>query len=157
MGQTAGSTRPYLVLAWFEGLVVSLGAAAGIVSTPHIGSATGDLLLFSPDSALDAFSWLLAYAIAGWLGWRIYTLRPQSRAMKVWVVMLACMLGWRPVFYFAGAGWPGAVFLALAAFATALLLPTLAVLGRAAAWTGAALLTWLGYCSVHLFAAASMG
>jgi tryptophan-rich sensory protein len=137
--------RPILALAWFESLVVSLGAVGGIISPPRSLSLAPHSPLVVAPTTLDAFVWLLAFVLVAWLGWCVHLSRPRSVTALVWGVALVCMLVWRPLLYFAGAIWPGAIVLLLATSAMALLVPLVAAFSLAASWVCMPLLFWLGY------------
>jgi len=146
----AGADLPNLKLVLFEGVVVSLGAASGIAFAPRLllpGMPSFVLVIPSPVTAL---AWLLAFAIVGWLGWRIHIEKRRGLALAIWGVMFASLLAWRLFLYAFGAVWLGAAVLALAALLAAVLLPLVVSIGAGVAWTLLPLVLWLGYSSAGL-------
>ncbi len=146
----AGADLPNLRLALFEGIVVSLGAASGIAFAPRL--LPPGLLSFVPvmPSPLTALVWLMAFAIVGWLGWRIHIEKRRGLMLVVWSIMFASLLVWRLFLYACGAVWLGAAVLALAALLATVLLPLVVSIGAGTAWTLLPLVLWLGYSSSGL-------
>ncbi len=146
-----GTGRPILKLAWFEGMVVSLGASIGIVwasKSPVVPQRLSSLAL--PASA-TYFAWLLAFVLVGWLGWHIHMKRPKSMAFLVWILLVACMLIWRPLFCGANTIWLGTMTGISASLLATLLLPLVAAIDIAAGWICLPLLIWLGYRAVLIY------
>jgi hypothetical protein len=142
--EAGGQERRILTLAWFEGVVVSIGAAGGIISAPRSASIVQHFPLVAMPTALEAFASILAFGLVAWLGWCVHVYRPNGLTGLVWGVMLACMLAWRPLCFAAGAILPGAGVLALAVIAAALLVLLVAAFSRPAGWVCVSILIWLG-------------
>ena len=130
--------------------MVSLGAVAGIVSQPNfVEFATGWVIRDLPVS-LASFLWLMAFVLAGWLGWFIRMTTPRSAAFFVWLAMVLCMLVWRPVFSGTEPIWPGALMLVAATLFAAVLQSLLAAQSLVAGWICLPLLGWLAYRAVYV-------
>jgi tryptophan-rich sensory protein len=145
-----GTLRPILMLAWFEGVVVSLGAVSGIISAPGAFPFPDDWPLLIMPATLDTLGWLLAFVVFGWLGWRTHTRRPQGAAFTLWTVQFVLLLAWRPMVFLIHAIWPGTMTLIFALVASAFMMPLVASFSLAATWICLPLLLWLGYCSVSM-------
>lgn len=145
----AGADLPNLKLVLFVGIVVSLGAASGIAFAPRF--LPSDLLpaMVMP-SPMTALVWLVAFAIVGWLGWRIHVDRRHGLALAIWGAMLASLLAWRLFLFTFGILWLGTAVLALGALLAAALLPLVVSIGAGAAWAFLPLVLWLGVSSVGL-------
>ena len=143
-----GEGRPILRLAWFEGVVVSLGAISGIVWTAESPSVPQEPTTLTLPVSASSFAWLVAFAHVAWLGWHIHTRQPKSLAFIVWVLLVACMLIWRPLFCAESTIWLSAATQMFAPILTALLLPLVAAIDTAAGWSCLPLLLWLGYRAV---------
>ncbi len=144
-----GADLPNLKLVLFVGIVVSLGAASGIVCAPRL---LPQQLLPTPlmPSPFTAVAWLAAFVIVGWLGWRIHVARRHGLTFVIWGVMFASLIAWRLFLFSFGVVWLGAAALALGALLAAALFPLVISIGIGTAWACVPLVLWVGYRSLGL-------
>lgn len=83
----------------FIALTLAIGMVIGILNPPGEWYAALNKPFFSPPNWIFAPAWTALYVIIGFVGWRIWTYRRNSSAMRLWFTQMILNFIWSPVFF----------------------------------------------------------
>lgn len=91
--------KKWISLGAFIILTLAIGMVIGIVTQPGEWYAALNKPVFNPPNWIFAPVWTTLYALIGVVGWRTWTYRRESAAMRFWFTQMALNFVWSPVFF----------------------------------------------------------
>lgn len=94
------------LLLLFLAVVIGVGAAIGVMTSPGEWYASLNKPPFNPPSWLFAPVWFVLYVLIAVAGWRTFMTEPNGVGMKLWYGQMVLNWLWSPVWFSLHLLWP---------------------------------------------------
>ena len=101
--------RALILLGVFLAVVIGVGAAIGITTTPGDWYAALEKPPFNPPNWVFGPVWFALYVLIAIAGWRTALRAPSSAAMALWIGQMVLNWAWSPTWFGLHLLWPAFV------------------------------------------------